>query len=56
MFITISDAKGKPFSLQEPLEHGNKIAIHIIDMWIGYCNIYEDQTCRWAREDEQESQ
>ena len=52
MFITISDAaKGKPFSLQ-----CNKIAIHIIDMWIGYYNTYEDQTCRWAREDEQESQ
>ena len=57
MFITISDAaKGKPFSLQEPLTQCSQIAIHRIDMWVGYYNIYEDQTCRWALEGEEESQ
>ena len=57
MFITISDAaKGKPFSLQEPLTQCSKIAVHKIDMWIGYYNIYEDQTCRWALDGQEESQ
>ena len=55
--ITINDvSKGKTFRLQDPLEQGNEIAIHRIDMWIGYYNIYEDQSCRWGREGEQESQ
>ena len=57
MYITISDAvKGKPFRLSEPLTPSSKIAIHRIDMWIGYYNIYEDQECRLARKDVEESQ
>jgi len=51
MFITITDiAKGKPFTLDSRLE-GNelRIGIHRIDMWVGYYNIYENQTCRWAK-------
>ena len=51
MFITINDcAKGKPFKLQQITD--GVVAIHRIDMWIGYYNIYEDETCLWARDGE----
>jgi hypothetical protein len=56
MFITITDAsKGKPFKLTDPIENSNgekKIGISSISMWVGWYNIYEEQTCRWAREGE----
>jgi len=52
MFITITDcAKGKPFKLNSTVN--GKIAIHRIDMWVGYYNIYEDQKCYWVRNGEE---
>ncbi len=54
MFITISDtAKGKPFKLQVALD--GTIAIHRIDMWIGYYNINQDQTCRYVKNGESQN-
>ena len=57
MFITLTDAsKGKPFTLNQPIESCKQIGIKTISMWVGYYNIYEEQSWRWAREqDEQNS-
>ena len=52
MFITIKDAsKGKPYTLQEPIDNSNRkltIGIKSIFAWVGWYNIYEEQTWRWA--------
>lgn len=54
MFLTITDAaKGKPFKFDSDLGDKHCIGIHRIDMWIGYYNIPEDQTCRWGRNGQQ---
>lgn len=48
MLITIFDgSKGKPHILTEPIE-GSKIAIRSLTLNVGWYNIYEDQTWRWA--------
>jgi hypothetical protein len=52
MFITITNvSKGKPFTLQEPIDNTDgkmKIGIRSISMWVGWYNIYKEQTCRWG--------
>lgn len=53
MFISISDiSKGKPFTIATPINNSNnenkKIGIKSITMWVGWYNIYEEQTCRWG--------
>ena len=53
MFITITNAsKGKPYTLQEPIDNSNgklMIGIQSISMWVGWYNIYEEQTWRWVK-------
>ena len=49
MFITLSDvSKGKPYSLNQSIESCKQIGIRSITMWIGWYNIYEEQSCRWG--------
>ena len=58
MFITILNAsKGKPFMLETPIENNDKLKIGIktMTMWVGWYNIYEEQTCRWGAIEEGES-
>ena len=52
MFITLTDAshRGKPYSLNQPLESCKQIGIRTIFMWVGWYNIYTEQTWRWALE------
>ena len=51
MFITLADVnKGKPYSLNQPLEGCRQIGIRTISMWVGWYNIYTEQTWRWALE------
>ena len=59
MFITITDAsKGKPFILNEPIDNSSKqlmIGIRRISLWVGYYNIYDEQTIRYATKNQGES-
>ena len=51
MFLTLTDAsRGKPYSLNQPLEGCRQIGIRTIFMWVGWYNIYTEQTWRWALE------
>ena len=51
MFITLADAsRGKPYSLNQPLEGCRQIGIRTIFMWVGWYNIYTEQTWRWTLE------
>ena len=53
MFITLTDAsRGKPYSLNQPIESCKQIGIRTIFMWVGWYNIYTEQTWRWAQEGE----
>ena len=53
MFITLADAsRGKPYSLNQPIESCKQIGIRTIFMWVGWYNIYTEQTWRWALEGE----
>ena len=53
MFLTITDAsKGKPYTLQAPIDNSDgklTIGIRSISMWVGWYNIYEEQTWRWSK-------
>ena len=53
MFLTITDAsKGKPYTLQAPIDNSDgklTIGIRSISMWVGWYNIYEEQTWRWNK-------
>ena len=58
MFIVINDAN-KPCTLDAPIDNqkGNmKIGICIVSWWVGWYNIYEEQTCRWGREGEESTE
>jgi hypothetical protein len=52
MYITINGAEnGKPFTLQETIDNSSgklKIGLKSISTWIGWYNIYEQQTVRWG--------
>ena len=49
MFITLTDAsKGKPYSLNPPIENCRQIGIRSISLFIGWYNIYTEQSWRWA--------
>ena len=49
MFVTLTDAsKGKPYILNPPIEKCKQIGIRSISMFIGWYNIYEEQSWRWA--------
>ena len=51
MFITLTDAsRGKPYSLNQPIESCKQMGIRTIFMWVGWYNIYTEQTWRWALE------
>ena len=53
MFITLTDAsRGKPYSLNQPLEGCRQIGIRTIFVWVGWYNIYTEQSWRWALEGE----
>ena len=53
MFITLRDvSKGKPLSLNKSIENCKQIGIRTIFMWVGWYNIYEEQSWRWAQEGE----
>ena len=53
MFLTLTDAsRGKPYSLNQPIESCKQIGIRTIFMWVGWYNIYTEQTWRWAQEGE----
>ena len=53
MFITLTDvSRGKPYSLNQPIESCKQIGIRTIFMWVGWYNIYKEQTWRWALEGE----
>ena len=52
MFITLTNAsKGKPYSLDQNIENCKQIGIRSISMWVGWYNIYEEQSWRWAQAD-----
>ena len=52
MYLTLIDvSKGKPYSLNQPVESCKQIGIRTVFMWVGWYNIYEEQTWRWAQED-----
>ena len=52
MFVTLTDvSRGKPYSLNQPIESCKQIGIRTIFMWVGWYNIYKEQSWRWARED-----
>ena len=47
MFITLTDAsRGKPYCLNQPIESCRQIGIRTIFMWVGWYNIYTEQTWR----------
>ena len=51
MFITLRDvSKGKPLSLNKSIENCKQIGIRTIFMWVGWYNIYKEQSWRWALE------
>ena len=51
MFLTLTNAsRGKPYSLNQPLEGCRQIGIRTVFMWVGWYNIYTEQTWRWALE------
>ena len=53
MFITLRDvSKGKPLSLNKSIENCKQIGIRTIFMWVGWYNIYKEQSWRWAKETE----
>ena len=53
MFLTLTDAsRGKPYSLNQPIESCKQIGIRTIFMWVGWYNIYTELTWRWAQEGE----
>ena len=49
MFITLRDvSKGKPYRLDQTIESCKQIGIRTLSMWVGWYNIYEEQSWRWA--------
>ena len=53
MFITLRDvSKGKPLSLNKSIENCKQIGIRTIFMWVGWYNIYEEQSWRWGPDQE----
>ena len=53
MFITLRDvSKGKPYSLNQSIESCKQIGIRAVYMWVGWYNIYKEQSWRWAEETE----
>ena len=53
MFITLRDvSKGKPYSLNQSIESCKQIGIKTIFMWVGWYNIYEEQSWRWGPDQE----
>ena len=53
MFITLRDvSKGKPYSLNQSIESCKQIGIGTIFMWVGWYNIYEEQSWRWGPDQE----
>ena len=52
MFITLTDvSRGKQYSLNQSIESCKQIGIRTIFMWVGWYNIYKEQSWRWGRED-----
>ena len=53
MFITLTDvSRGKPYSLNQSIESCKQIGNRTISMWVGWYNIYKEQSWRWAEEGE----
>ena len=53
MFITLRDvSKGKPLRLNKTIENCKQIGIRTIFMWVGWYNIYEEQSWRWGPDQE----
>ena len=53
MFITLRDvSKGKPYSLNQSIESCKQIGIRAVYMWVGWYNIYEEQSWRWGPDQE----
>ena len=49
MFITLRDvSKGKPLSLNKSIENCKQIGIRTVYMWVGWYNIYKEQSWRWG--------
>ena len=53
MFIALTNvSKGKPYSLNQSIESCKQIGIRTIFMWVGWYNIYEEQSWRWGPDQE----